>query len=52
VSTRDRSTPARRQYPPVYEKAIPIILALLVVGFLVVLTVVVGVVLGMAPVMK
>ncbi len=49
MSNKDNSTPTKRQYPPIYEKAVPIVLALIAIGFVVLLVVIFAVVLGLFP---
>jgi hypothetical protein len=42
-------TPPRRQYPPFYEKAVPIALGLIIVAIIVLMVIVVLVALGLFP---
>ena len=45
----EKSTPPKRQYPPFYEKFVPIALGIIVVIILILLLVVFSVVLGIFP---
>ena len=47
----DRDSPERpkRQYPPFYERVIPIVLGIIVLAIFVLLVIIVGVALGLFP---
>jgi hypothetical protein len=45
----DRKNEQRRQYPPIYEKIVPIALALIGLAIFVILIVILAVALGMLP---
>ncbi|UCC86628.1 MAG: hypothetical protein JSV81_17515 [Anaerolineales bacterium] len=45
----DNSTPPKRQYPPFYEKAVPIALAIIVVIIVVLLLIIFSVAVGLFP---
>jgi hypothetical protein len=49
MSDKSPKRPSKRQYPPVYEKFIPIALVLIALAIVIVLVVVFGVVLGLFP---
>ena len=49
MEERERDTSRKRRYPPFYERAIPIALAILAVVVLVLLLIIAAVVLGMFP---
>ncbi len=49
VSSRDHDTHPKRQYPPLYEKALPIVLTMIGIAFVVLLLFVFGVALGLFP---
>ncbi len=44
-----KRTPSKRQYPPFYEKAIPIAVGVIVVIIVILLIIIVGVALGLFP---
>jgi len=46
---QDKASQTKRQYPPFYEKAVPIALGLIVVAIIVLLAIVLVVVLGLFP---
>jgi hypothetical protein len=47
--TEPEKTPTRRRYPALYERAVPIILAVLALIVVILLVVILGVVLGKFP---
>jgi hypothetical protein len=49
MGEKDQSTPGKRQYPPLYERVIPIALGVIVVVIIVLLFVIVGIALGLFP---
>jgi hypothetical protein len=49
MSDREAKKPSGRQYPPVYEKIVPIALVLIAIAILVILVIVVSVALGLFP---
>jgi hypothetical protein len=49
MDKKEGNEPVKRQYPPVYEKLVPIALALIAVIIIVLLLVIVGVALGLFP---
>ena len=49
MSGKGSKRPAKRQYPPVYEKIIPLALVLIALAIVIVLIVIFGVVLGLFP---
>jgi len=49
MSDQEKRTPPERRYPPFYEKAVPIILAIIGLFVLVLLVVIVAVALGRFP---
>jgi hypothetical protein len=46
---KDNPTPPKRQYPPFYEKAVPIVLGIIAIAIIVLLLVIIGVALGLFP---
>ena len=46
---RDNHTPPKRQYPPFYEKAVPIALGIIAMAIVVLLLIIIGVALGLFP---
>lgn len=46
---KDNHTPPKRQYPPFYEKLVPIALAIIAIAIVVILVIIVGVALGLFP---
>jgi hypothetical protein len=49
MSEEDRKQEPRRQYPPLYERVVPIALALIALAIIIVLITIFGVVLGLIP---
>lgn len=49
MSTKDSKEKPKRQYPPFYEKIVPIALALIALAIIIVLLIIFGVVLGLFP---
>jgi hypothetical protein len=49
MNDRDDRTPPKRQYPPFFEKAVPIALAIIVAAIVILLLIIVGVALGLFP---
>jgi hypothetical protein len=49
MGNQDEQTPARRHYPPFYEKVVPIVLAIIALTVVVLLLVILGVALGLFP---
>jgi amino acid transporter len=49
MSDREAKKPSGRQYPPLYEKIVPIALVLIAIAILVILVIVVSVALGLFP---
>jgi hypothetical protein len=47
--TNDNKEPQRRQYPPLYEKAVPVALVIIAIIIAVLVLVIVGVILGVFP---
>jgi len=47
MNNQKKSASRKNEYPPLYEKGVPIVLGLIVVGIAVVLVIVVGVALGL-----
>jgi hypothetical protein len=50
VMTKDDKEPRRRQYPPVYEKTIPLMIVIIGVVIILLVLVILGVILGLFPV--
>ena len=46
---KDNHTPLIRQYPPFYEKVVPIALGVIAIAIVVLLLIIVGVALGLFP---
>jgi hypothetical protein len=46
---RDEQARPKRQYPPFYEKVVPIALVVIVIAIVILLLVIVGVALGLLP---
>jgi len=46
---KDSHTPRKRQYPPLYEKVVPIALGIIVLAIIVLLLIILGVALGLFP---
>jgi hypothetical protein len=49
MSDKDAKQLPKRQYPPIYEKIVPIALVLLVIAITIVLVIATGVALGLFP---
>jgi hypothetical protein len=49
MGNRDEQPPARRHYPPLYEKVVPIALGIIALIVVVLLLVILGVALGLFP---
>jgi hypothetical protein len=49
MSSKDTEQQPRRHYPPLYERIVPIALALIALAILIVLIIIFGVVLGLFP---
>ena len=49
MNDKDDRTPRPRQYPPFYEKVVPIALAIIVAAIIILLLIIVGVALGLFP---
>ena len=49
MSEKDRKQQIRRQYPPLYERLVPIALALIAFAILIVLVIIFAVALGLIP---
>ena len=49
MAQNDRKGSRKRQYPPVYEKVVPIALGIVVVAIVILLAVIASVVLGFFP---
>lgn len=49
MDEKDNQMPPKRQYPPLYEKAVPIALGIIVMVIVVLLIIIVGVALGLFP---
>ncbi len=47
MGNQDKQPPAKRHYPPLYEKAVPIALAIIAVVVVILLLVILGVALGL-----
>ena len=46
---KDNHTPPKRQYPPFYEKAVPIALGIIAIAIIVLLLIIIAVALGLFP---
>jgi hypothetical protein len=46
---KNNHTPPQRQYPPFYEKAVPIALGIVAIAIIVLLFIIIGVALGLFP---
>jgi len=46
---QDKHKPSKRQYPPFYEKVVPIALGIIIVAIVVLLLIIVGVALDLFP---
>ena len=49
MSDRDTKPPPKRQYPPLYERIIPIALVLIALAIVIVLVIIFAVALGLFP---
>ena len=49
MNDKDNHTPPKRQYPPFYEKAVPIALGVIAITIVVLLLIIIGVALGLFP---
>jgi hypothetical protein len=49
MSDKDREQQPSREYPPLYERIVPIALALIALAIIVVLVIIFGVALGLFP---
>ena len=49
MSKNDNRTPPKRQYPPVYERVVPIALGIIALAVVVILIIIIGVALGFFP---
>jgi hypothetical protein len=49
MGNKDEHTPAKRHYPPFYEKAVPIALGIIVLIVIALLVIILGVALGLFP---
>ena len=49
MSEKEPRQPVKRQYPPLYEKVVPIALVLIAIAILIVLAVAISVALGLFP---
>jgi hypothetical protein len=49
MNDKDNHKPPKRQYPPFYEKAVPIALGIIAIAIVVLLLIIVGVALGLFP---
>jgi hypothetical protein len=49
MQDRERKASRKREYPPIYEKVVPVALLLIVVAIVILLVVVLGVLLGLFP---
>ena len=49
MSDHENRTPPKRQYPPFYEKVVPIALAIIVIVIVILLVIILGVALGLFP---
>jgi hypothetical protein len=46
---KNNHVPPKRQYPPFYEKAVPIALGIIAIAIIILLLIIVGVALGLFP---
>ena len=46
---KDKNNPSQRQYPPIYERVVPIVLGLILLAIVVLLLVILAVALGLFP---
>lgn len=49
VDDREQPKPPRRQYPPLYERLVPVVLGFIVIAVLVILVIIILVVVGLFP---
>ena len=49
MSDKDAKKPSKREYPPLYEKIVPVALALIAIAILIVLLIAISVALGLFP---
>ncbi len=49
MGNKDERAPAKRHYPPFYEKAVPIVLAIIALIVVALLVIILGVALGLFP---
>jgi hypothetical protein len=49
MSNQDAERPSKRQYPPLYEKIVPVAMALIAIAIVIVLLVAISVALGLLP---
>ncbi|NOZ28910.1 MAG: hypothetical protein GXP39_12785 [Chloroflexi bacterium] len=49
MEKKDQRNSSKRQYPPVYEKIVPIALGIIVVAIIVLLLIAISVILGIFP---
>jgi hypothetical protein len=49
MNDKDDRAPPKRQYPPFFEKAVPIALAIIAAAIVILLLIIVGVALGLFP---
>lgn len=49
MNDNDNRTSPKRQYPPFYEKAVPIAIGIIVVVIVILLIIIIGVALGLLP---
>ena len=49
MNDKHKHTPPKRQYPPFYEKVVPIAIGVIVVVIVILLVIIVGVALGLFP---
>jgi hypothetical protein len=49
VPDQDRQTPPKREYPPFYEKAVPLALGIIAIVIVILLLIILGVALGLFP---
>ena len=47
MNDHDDTSPAKREYPPFYEKAVPIVLGVIVVVIVILLFIILGIALGL-----
>ena len=49
MSEEEKTAPSERQYPPIYEKLVPIALVVIVALVIILLLIILGVALGLLP---